>query len=91
MVASESNIANTHNSKNLISPNVKNTKARPDNTALSIQQDCPLSCTSTDSSHSLFPSLMNNSPPLDCDYVEWVAVQNNMDIVANNVLPSAGL
>jgi len=91
MVAPKSNIANTYNSKNLISPNVENTKARLNNTALSIQQGCSLSRTSTDSSHSLFSSLMDNSLPSDCDYAERVAVQNNMDIVANNILPSTGL
>jgi len=34
---------------------------------------------------------MDDSPPLDCKYAERVAMQNNMDIVADNVPPSAGL
>jgi len=33
---------------------------------------------------------MDDSPPLDCDYAEWVTAQNNMDIEANNAPPSAG-
>jgi len=33
---------------------------------------------------------MDDSPPLDCDYAERVAAQNNMDIVADNTPPSAG-
>jgi len=70
MVAPESNIANTHTSKKLMSPNFENTIARPDDTALSIQRDCPSSHTSTQSSHSSSPSLMDNSPPSDCDYPE---------------------
>jgi len=90
MVAPESNIANTHTSKKLMSPNFENTIARPDDTALSIQRGRPPSCASTQSSRSLSPSLMDNSPPSDCDYAEQVAAQNNMDIVANNAPPSTG-
>ena len=33
---------------------------------------------------------MDDSPPLDCDYAEWVTAQNNMDIVADNAPPSTG-
>jgi len=33
---------------------------------------------------------MDESPPLDCDYAERVAAQNNMDIKANNASPPAG-
>jgi len=33
---------------------------------------------------------MDDSPPSDCDYAERVAAQNNMDIVADNALPSTG-
>ena len=84
MVAPESNIANTHTSKKLMSPNFENTIARPDDTALSIQRDCPPSHASTESSCSLSPSLMDDSPPSDCDYAERVAAQNNMDIEADN-------
>jgi len=84
MVASKSNIANTHNSKKCMSPNFVNTKERLDNTALSIQRGRPPSCTSTESSCSSSPSLMDDSPPSDCDYAERVTVQNNMDIVADN-------
>jgi len=91
MVVPKSNIANTHISKNLMSSNIENTKARPDDTALSIQQGCPPSCASTDSSHSSFPSLMDDSPPSDCEYMEWVAAQNNIDIVADNAPPFTGL
>ena len=58
MVAPKSNIVNTHNSKKLMSPNFKNTNARPDDTALSIQRGCPPSCVSTESSCSSSPSLM---------------------------------
>ena len=90
MVAPESNIANTHTSKKLMSPNFENTIARPDDTALSIQRGHPPSRTSTQSSRSSSPSLMDNSPPSDCDYAEWVAAQNNMDIVADNAPPFAG-
>ena len=90
MVAPESNIANTHTSKKLMSPNFENTIARPDDTALSIQRGRPPSHASTQSSCSLSPSLMDDSPPLDCDYAERVAAQNNMDIVADNTPPSAG-
>jgi len=89
MVAPESNIVNTYISKNLMSSNVENTKARLDDTTLSIQRGCPPSCVSTDSSHSLSLSLMDNLLPSDCDYVERVTTQNNMDIVANNAPPSA--
>jgi len=88
MVVPESNIANTHYSKKLMNSNVNSTKARPDNTALSIQRGCSPSCVSTKSSHSSPPSLMDNSPPLDCNYAEQVAVQNNMDIEVDNA-PSA--
>ena len=84
MVVPESSIANTHNSKKLMSPNFENTKARPDDTTLSIQKVHPPFCASTESSHSSFPSLMDDSPPSDCDYAERVATQNNMDIVADN-------
>jgi len=87
MVVPESNIANTHNSKKLMSPNIENTKARPDDTALSIQRGCPPSCASTESSCSSSLSLMDDSPPSDCNYAERVAVQNNMDIVNNNAPP----
>ena len=52
MVVPESNIANTHYSKKLMNPNVDSTKARPDDTALSIQRGHPPSCMSTESSHS---------------------------------------
>jgi len=90
MVAPESNIANTHTSKKLMSPNFENTIARPDDTALSIQRGCPPSRASTQSSRSLSPSLMDDSPPSDCDYAKRVAAQNNMDIVADNAPPSAG-
>jgi len=90
MVAPESNIANTHNSKKLMSPNVENTKARPDDTTLSIQRGRPPPHASTESSRSSSPSLMDDSPPSDCDYAERVAAQNNMDIVADNAPPSAG-
>jgi len=90
MVAPESNIANTHYSKKLINPNINSTKARPDNTALSIQRGHPPSCVSTESSCSSSPSLMDDSPPLDCNYTERVATQNNMDIEADNTPPTAG-
>jgi len=86
MVAPKSSIANTHNSKKLMSPNFKNTKARPDDTALSIQKIHPPSHVSTESSHSSSPSLMDDSPPSDCDYAEQVTTQNNMDIMADNAL-----
>ena len=43
MVAPKSSIVNTHNSKKLMSPNFENTKARPDDTTLSIQKGRPLS------------------------------------------------
>jgi len=33
---------------------------------------------------------MDDSPPSDCDYAKRVAVQNNMDIEADDALPSAG-
>jgi len=88
MVAPKSSIANTHNSKKLMSPNFKNTKARPDNTTLSIQKGRPLSQASTESSHSSSPSLMDDSPPSDYDYAKRVAAQNNMDIMADNAPPS---
>jgi len=74
----------------LMSPNFENTIARPDNTALSIQRGCPPSRASTESSRSLSPSLMDDLPPSDCDYAERVAAQNNIDIVADNALPSTG-
>ena len=90
MVVPESNIANTHYSKKLMNPNVDSTKARPDDTALSIQRGRPPSCMSTESSHSSSPSLMDDSLPSDCDYAEQVAVQNNMDIEADNAPPAAG-
>jgi len=80
----------THTSKKRMSPNFENTTARPDNTALSIQRGCPPSHASTESSHSSSPSLIDDSPPSDCDYAERVAVQNNMDIVDDNTPPSAG-
>jgi len=32
---------------------------------------------------------MDDSPPLDCDYAEQVAAQNNMDIETDNAPPSA--
>jgi len=89
MVAPKSNIANTHTSKKLMSPNFENTIARPDDTALSIQRGCPPSCASTQSFRSSSPSLIDDSPPLDCDYAKRVAVQNNIDIVADNAPPSA--
>ena len=72
-----------------MNPNVESTKARPDDTALSIQRGHPPSRASTESSHSSSPSLMDDSPPLDCDYAERVAAQNNMDIVADNAPSSA--
>jgi len=84
MVAPESNIANTHTSKKLMSPNFKNTIARPDDTALSILRDRPPSRASTDSFCSSSPSLMDDLPPSDCDYAERVAAQNNMDTEADN-------
>ena len=90
MVAPKSNIANTYTSKKLMSPNFENTIARPDDTALSIQRGCLLSCASTQSSRSSSLSLMDDLPPSDCDYTEQVAAQNNMDIVADNAPPSAG-
>jgi len=34
---------------------------------------------------------MDNSPPLDYDYAERVAVQNNMDIEADNAPPATSL
>jgi len=73
-----------------MSPNFENTIARPDDTALSIQRGHPPSCTSTESSHSLSPSLMDDSPSSDCDYAERVAAQNNMDIEADNAPPPDG-
>jgi len=72
-----------------MNPNVKSTKVRPDNTTLSIQQDCPPFYVSTESSCSSFPSLIDDLPPLDCNYAEKVAAQNNMDIVADNTPSSA--
>jgi len=72
-----------------MSPNIENTKARPDDITLSIQQGYPPSCASTESSHSSSSSLMDDSPPLDCDYAEWVAAQNNIDIVNDNAPPFA--
>ena len=90
MVAPENNIANTHTSKKLMSPNFENTIARPDDTALSIQRGHPPSRASTESSCSSSPSLMNNSPPSDCDYAERVAAQNNIDIETDNAPPPAG-
>jgi len=33
---------------------------------------------------------MDDSPPLDCDYAERVAAQNNMDIKADNAPPPDG-
>ena len=45
---------------------------------------------STESSHSLSPSLMDDFPPLDCDYAERVAAQNNIDIVADNAPSTTG-
>jgi len=91
MVAPESNIANTHTSKKFMSPNFENTIARPDDTAFSIQRGRPPSRVSTESSCSSSLSLMDNSPPSDCDYTERVAAQNNMVIEADNTPPSAGL
>ena len=44
MVAPESSIVNTHNSKKLMSPNFENTKARLNDTALSVQKGCLPSC-----------------------------------------------
>jgi len=41
MVAPKSNIANIHNSPKFMNPNVESTKARPDDTALSIQRGRP--------------------------------------------------
>ena len=41
MVVPESNIANIHSSSKPINPNVENTKARPHDTALSIQRGHP--------------------------------------------------
>jgi len=32
---------------------------------------------------------MDDLPPLDCNYAEQVAAQNNMDIVADNAPSSA--
>ena len=60
-----------------------------DNTALSIQRGHLLSHASTESFHSSSPSLMDDLPPLDCNYAEQVAAQNNMDIVADNAPSSA--
>ena len=90
MVVPEINIANIHSSPKPMNPNVESTKARPDNTALSIQWGRPLSHMSTESSHSLSPSLMDDFPPLDCDYAERVAAQNNIDIVADNAPSTTG-
>ena len=73
-----------------MNPNVESTKARPDDTALSIQRGRPPSHASTESSRSSSPSLMDDSPPSDCDYAEPVAAQNNMDIVADNAPSTAG-
>ena len=87
MVAPESNIANTHTSKKLMSPNFENTIAKPDDTALSIQRGRPPSRASTESSCSSSPSLMNDSPPSDCDYAERVAAQNNINIKTDNTPP----
>ena len=84
MVAPESNIANTHNSKKPMSPNFENTIARPDNTALSIQRGRSPSRVSTKSSRSSSPSLMDDSPPSDCNYAEQVTAQNNMNIETDN-------
>jgi len=70
MVAPESSIVNTHNSKKLMSPNFKNTKARLDDTTLSIQKVCPPFHANTESSHSSSPFLMDNSPSSDYDYAE---------------------
>ena len=90
MVTPESNIANIHSSPKPMNPNVESTKARPDDTALSIQRGRPPSRASTESSRSSSPSLMDDSPPSDCDYAEPVAAQNNMDIVADNAPSTAG-
>ena len=89
MVVPESNIADIHSSSKPINPNVENTKARPDNTALNIQRGHPPSHTSTESSHSLFPSLIDDLLPSYCNYTERVTVQNNMDIVADNAPSTA--
>jgi len=89
MVVPGSNIANIHSSSKPMNPNVKNTKARPDNTALSIQCGRPPSHMSTESSHSSFPSLIDDLLPLDCNYTERVTVQNNMDIVADSAPSTA--
>ena len=91
MVVPKSNIVNTHTSKKLMSPNFENTIARPDDTALSIQRGRPPSRASTQSSCNSSPSLMDDSPPSDCDYAEQVAAQNNMDIETDNAPPFAGL
>ena len=73
-----------------MNPNVECTKMRPDDTALSIQRGRPPSYASTESSRSSSPSLMDDSPPSDCDYAERVAAQNNMDIEADNAPSDAG-
>jgi len=52
-----------------MNPNVENTKARPDDTVLSIQCSHPSSHVSSKSSHSSSPSLMDDLPPLEYDYV----------------------
>ena len=84
VVVPKSTIANILNPSERITINLntEHTKARPDDNAPNIQCGCPTS----KSSHCT--SSMNNlSPPLEYDYAERVATQNNMNIEANTSLP----
>ena len=72
-----------------MNPNIDNTKARPDDTALNIRRGRLSSRASTESSPSSSPSLMDDSPPLECDYAECVAAQNmEVEVSHTSPLPS---
>ena len=92
MVAPKSTIANIQvsSTKLTINTNIENTKARLDDTALSIWYSRLSSCVSTESFCSLSPSSMNNSPPLKYNYAEQVVAQNNIDIEADNTISTSG-
>ena len=70
-----------------MNPNIDNTKARPDDTALNIRRGRLSSCASTESSPSSSPSLIDDSPPSECDCAERVAAQNNMEVEVSHTSP----
>ena len=92
MIVPKSTIVNIQvsSTKLTMNANIENTKARLNDTALSIWHSHPSSYVSTESSCSSSPSPMDNLPPSEYNYAERVAAQNNIDIEADNTTSTSG-